>query len=240
MYWTALQLFQTNCEFINSSSEVYGDFVWRWNVTPSETWKISFHAACGCFILFVISRSQLLAVFSRRVIRVVRNLHRFAQVRKWVWGSWLRLMAGRSRKSKRNIPWKSARQTSGRFRRLFGYWECANLHKTLCSLWIAFPGIFTVQCCCRHPKILGLLVIDACEGFSTALSIPFSRFRTIPLTVFYDNACNLSRSVTIRIPWLHNEVRFVSDRLHYRGHKCSSVHDPDFYPGNEEFSMFGA
>lgn len=36
------------------------------------------------------------------------------------------------------------------------------------------PGIFTVQCVCRYPKLIGLSVMEECEGVSTALSILLS------------------------------------------------------------------
>ena len=35
------------------------------------------------------------------------------------------------------------------------------------------PGIFTVQCVCRYTKLIGLSVMQECEGVSTALSVLF-------------------------------------------------------------------
>jgi len=102
------------------------------------------------------------------------------------------------------------------------------------------PGLFTVQCCCRHPKLIGISVMDACEGVSTALSAILSRFKTLPRFVFYDNGCNLSKSVTIRFPWIPDKTRFMCDRFHYKGHICNSVHDPDSYPSSDKFSTSGA
>jgi len=79
-----------------------------------------------------------------------------------------------------------------------------------------------------------------CEGVSTALSVVLSRFRVIPRVVYYDNGCNFSKSVILRFPWLHSATRVVCDRFHYRGHVCSSVHDPDSYPSHDHHSTSGA
>ncbi len=102
------------------------------------------------------------------------------------------------------------------------------------------PGLFTVECCCKHPKLIGVSIMDACEGVSTALSVILLRFKTMPRTCFYANACNLLNSVTVRLPRVHNKTRFVCDRFHYRGHECYSVHEPDSYPSNQAHSTSGA
>ena len=36
------------------------------------------------------------------------------------------------------------------------------------------PVVFTVQCVCQYPKIIGLSVMQECEGISTALSVLLS------------------------------------------------------------------
>ena len=91
------------------------------------------------------------------------------------------------------------------------------------------PGIFTVQCVCIHPKIIGVSVMEECEGVSTALSILVSRFRTLLRICYYDNACNLLRSVVLRFPWVNEGCTIVCDRFHYAGHTCNSVCDPGSY-----------
>jgi len=102
------------------------------------------------------------------------------------------------------------------------------------------PGIFTVQCACRHPKLLGVSVMESCEGVSTALSVMLSRFAKLPRVIYYDNACNLAKSVILRFPWLNSCTRIVSDRFHYKGHICCSVTDPDSYPTHDSHSTSGA
>lgn len=92
------------------------------------------------------------------------------------------------------------------------------------------PGIFTVQCCCSYPKILGISVMDRCEGVSTALSVLLSRFKELPRVTYYDNACNMAKSIILRVPWLNDMTRIVCDRFHYSGHICNSVTDPGSYP----------
>ena len=42
------------------------------------------------------------------------------------------------------------------------------------------PGIFTVQCVCSSPKLLGLSVMLKCEGVSTALSVLLYSFKVLP------------------------------------------------------------
>lgn len=102
------------------------------------------------------------------------------------------------------------------------------------------PGIFTVQCCCPHPKILGISVMEVCEGVSMALSVLLSRFRNLPRVTYYDNACNLSKSVLVRCPWVNGKTRVAVDRFHYRGHTCCSVHDPSAYPSFTEHQTSNA
>ena len=90
-------------------------------------------------------------------------------------------------------------------------------------------GLFTVQCVCKNPKLFGVSVMMECEGISTALSVLLSRFGRLPKNCYYDNACNMGRSIVLRVPWVNDEFNIVYDRFHYRGHLCNSVWDPDSY-----------
>ena len=92
------------------------------------------------------------------------------------------------------------------------------------------PSIFTVECCCRQPKILGVSVMDLCEGVSTALSVLLSRFKVLPRCTYYGNASKLEKSVALRMAWLNELTRIACDRFHYRGHVYNSVNDPSAYP----------
>ena len=88
------------------------------------------------------------------------------------------------------------------------------------------PGIFTIQCVCSSPKMLGIVVMDASEGLSTAMSAALSRFQHIPKDIYYDNGCNLAKSIVLRCPWVMENTRIVCDRLHYKSHTCATSFDP--------------
>lgn len=75
------------------------------------------------------------------------------------------------------------------------------------------PGIFTVQCVCRYPKLIEVSVMDECEGISTALIVLMSRFKEAPSVCYCDNGCNILKSVALRIPWLNDKFLIVSDRF---------------------------
>lgn len=102
------------------------------------------------------------------------------------------------------------------------------------------PGIFTVQWASTHPKLLGATVMSSNESVCTALTAVLSRFDVLPSIAFYDNACNLTASTRLRLPWVKNHNLFLCDRFHYRTHKCSSLFDPDVYPQCDELSTSGA
>jgi len=102
------------------------------------------------------------------------------------------------------------------------------------------PGIFTVQCVCSHPKLIGISVMEECEGVSTALSVLLARFRRLPRVCYYDNACNMSKSIILRCPWVNDECIIVCDRFHYHAHTCNSIWDPASYPSCADHATSGA
>jgi len=102
------------------------------------------------------------------------------------------------------------------------------------------PGIFTVQCVCSHPKLIGISVMQECEGVSTALSVLLARFRRLPRVCYYDNACNMSKSIILRCPWVNDDCIIVCDRFHYHGHTCNSIWDPSNYPSCRNHATSGA
>ena len=91
------------------------------------------------------------------------------------------------------------------------------------------PGIFTAQCACRYPKLTGISVMNEWESMSTALSVLMSRFRILAKSCYYDNVCNMLKSMWIRTLWVNEQCLIVSDRFYYRSHKCDIVNDPDSY-----------
>ena len=96
------------------------------------------------------------------------------------------------------------------------------------------PAIFTVQCVCRHPKLLGVSIMTKTEGVSTALSVLLSRFEQLSKVVYYDNICNMARSTVLRNSWINDKCTVVCDRFHYASHTCNSIADQDSYM---EFSL---
>ena len=102
--------------------------------------------------------------------------------------------------------------------------DCAKHYKTSKS---HSPGLLTVQCACDSPKLLGFIIMTQAESTALALSSILTHFGVPPRAVFYDNACNLLKSVLIRVPWLLGRTRLAVDRLHYKSHKCSAYFNPD-------------
>lgn len=91
------------------------------------------------------------------------------------------------------------------------------------------PGLFTLQCACAHPKLLGVSVMLSSESVATALSALLSRFPVLPSVSFYDNACNLARSTALRFPWVSENTSILCDRFHYRTHRCGPEFEPDSF-----------
>ena len=42
------------------------------------------------------------------------------------------------------------------------------------------------------------------------------------------------------MPWVLENTEILSDRFHYRSHKCCSLYDPDTYPGCDGLHTSGA
>lgn len=91
------------------------------------------------------------------------------------------------------------------------------------------PGLFTVQCDCTHPNVLGVTVMNCPESLVTALSVLLSRFPLLPKTVYYDNACNLPPSIALRFPWILVSTTPLCYRFHYKSRTFPMGFDPDSY-----------
>ena len=102
------------------------------------------------------------------------------------------------------------------------------------------PGIFTVQCVCSNSNLMGISVMQECEGVSSALSVLLSRFEKVPKVWYYNNACNMCKSITLKFPWVYEETLVVCDRYHYSSHTCDSTCDPDSCLCCEDYSTSGA
>ena len=91
------------------------------------------------------------------------------------------------------------------------------------------PGILTVQCCCDRPQLIGYIVMVRAESTALALTSVLTNFGIPPRVVYYDNGCNLVKSILTRAPWLLHVSKFVVDRFHFKSHTCSEIFDPDAY-----------
>lgn len=92
------------------------------------------------------------------------------------------------------------------------------------------PGLLTVQCVCKNHKIIGVIVMTQNESTALALSSVLCFFKDPPLITYYDNACNLRRGITTRLPFIFLLMKVLIDRFHFKSHICSSVFDPTVYP----------
>ena len=90
-------------------------------------------------------------------------------------------------------------------------------------------GIFTVQCVCKYVKLVCKSIMEGCEGASTALSVLLSRFQDLPKICYYDDNCNLAKSIILRTLRVNDSCLMISDCFHYRCHKCNIFFGPDIY-----------
>lgn len=114
----------------------------------------------------------------------------------------------------------------GRTKRTENNRNCRNIYRASDSHSLE---IFTVQCACKYPKLIGLSVMKECERINTAISILLSRFKVLPKTCYYDNGCNKLKSIVICTPWVNETLYILSDRFHYHSHKCDIGTYPDSY-----------
>jgi hypothetical protein len=98
-------------------------------------------------------------------------------------------------------------------------------------------GVYTAQCGCKHPKLLGYSVLRTPEIRSTAISVLLTHFCNLPRVVVYDNVCNVVRSVGLRARWVLKRVRFVIDRILVFGHKCGQFIDANEMPCVDRFGF---
>ena len=102
------------------------------------------------------------------------------------------------------------------------------------------PGIFTVQCVSRYLKLFDFSVMNEFESVSTAMSILLSRFKHLAMAKYYDNGCNLSKSVLLRFQSIDDGTIIMNDRFHNRSHKCNTATDSDNYAICKSHHTLGA
>jgi hypothetical protein len=76
--------------------------------------------------------------------------------------------------------------------------------------------------CAKHRLCIGFLLLESAESCEYVYSTLVTRFKRIPKTIIYDNACNLSEYCLNRAPELFIDTKFLVDAFHYSGHtNCS-------------------
>lgn len=92
------------------------------------------------------------------------------------------------------------------------------------------PGCFFVYCL-QHRVCLGFHMLRNHESPQTIFEVLFTRFKTPPKVLVYDNGCNASEFILNREPNFFKEMRIVIDGLHFHNHvNCSKVFDIRQYP----------
>lgn len=96
--------------------------------------------------------------------------------------------------------------------------------------WTFTPGVVSYVCSCGI--LIGFEVLESAESPAGIVSTLASRFARLPRTVYFDTACQSSRSATRRLPWLVrvSQTSFALDRFHAPPHKCSPIFDANNYP----------
>ena len=76
--------------------------------------------------------------------------------------------------------------------------------------------------CAKHRLCVGFVLLESAESCEYVYSTLVTRFKRIPKTIIYDNACNLSEYCLNRAPELFIDTKFLVDAFHYKGHtNCS-------------------
>lgn len=88
-------------------------------------------------------------------------------------------------------------------------------------------SFISLQCACRHPKVIGFTLIKQVESIAMAISTVLGFLKYPPRTLWYDNACNFYDSALLRTPFLLRSSTIMVDRFHYQGHTCSNQFNPD-------------
>lgn len=95
---------------------------------------------------------------------------------------------------------------------------------------VFMPGM--VNYLCPDGILIGFQVLESAESpacISEALS---RRLATLTKFIYFDTACQASRNLTRRLPWLLrlSLVMWFLDRFHQPKHLCSDMFNADQYP----------
>jgi hypothetical protein len=91
--------------------------------------------------------------------------------------------------------------------------------------------------CAKHRLCIGFVLLESAESCEYVYSTLISRFKTMPKTIIYDNACNLSEYCLNRAPELFQDTKFLVDAFHFGGHtNCSSSFNSGMHRSLHGFS----
>jgi len=100
--------------------------------------------------------------------------------------------------------------------------------KCISSHPVLTPGIFTLFC--SHGICYGFQILKQHKSPKHPFEIFFTRFKTMPEYIIYDNSCKLHQYILNREPTIFQNTVFMIDRFHWRGHVgCSSGYNMDIY-----------
>lgn len=91
-----------------------------------------------------------------------------------------------------------------------------------------------------HPKLIKITIVEECESVSTLSSVLSSRFKHLSLAKYIENLCNLSKSILMRCPWVHEEPTIMYYRFHHSSQKSNVVKDRKKYSMCIEYQLSGA
>eukprot|EP00168_Porphyra_purpurea_P015721 TRINITY_DN4894_c0_g1_i1.p1 TRINITY_DN4894_c0_g1~~TRINITY_DN4894_c0_g1_i1.p1 ORF type:complete len:474 (-),score=103.12 TRINITY_DN4894_c0_g1_i1:33-1454(-) len=77
-------------------------------------------------------------------------------------------------------------------------------------------GSFGTICTCKHPKFIGVTVLDGSGGQRMPFEFVIQRFATLPAVIVYSFACATLKSALIRLPYVAKRVKLLVDRFHWR------------------------
>jgi len=78
-------------------------------------------------------------------------------------------------------------------------------------------GSFCAFCTCKHPKCIGVKILDGSAGQRMPLGLIIQRFATLPAVIMYEISCATLKTALVRLPYMAKVVQMNLDR--YQWHK---------------------
>jgi hypothetical protein len=84
--------------------------------------------------------------------------------------------------------------------------------------------------CAEHRACIGFVILTSAESVRQVYEVFASRFKVMPTSIIYDNACNLHEYILNRDPRPFADTRFFSDGFHIDNHSnCALTYNPNLY-----------